>query len=100
MESASPSRERRVRSGEKPGTGFGGVILKEGLFPSSHQSEEGGLRDQEDVAKPPNRRSRGGVPLSSENHPVLAKSRSFATFFLIARTPLLAMMQGGEYTPG
>src|SRR5438034_7468001 len=33
---------------------------------------------------------------SSENHPGLAISGGFAIFFLIARPPLLAVMQGGE----
>src|SRR6266516_4803891 len=33
---------------------------------------------------------------SSENHPGLAISRGFAIIFLIARPPLLALMQGGE----
>jgi hypothetical protein len=33
----------------------------------------------------------------SENHPGLAISGGFATFSLIARPPLLAVMQGGEY---
>src|SRR5439155_21062919 len=33
---------------------------------------------------------------SSENHPGLAISGCFATFLLVARPPLLAVMQGGE----
>ena len=41
-------------------------------------------------------RRRGGFPFcsQSENHPGLAISGCFAAFYLIARPPLLAVMQG------
>src|SRR5215510_1646278 len=44
------------------------------------------------------RRSRGGFPLcsQSENHPGLATADA-PRHLLIARPPLLAVMQGGEY---
>src|SRR5207253_11407127 len=46
-------------------------------------------------------RSRGGFPFcsQSENHPGLAISGGSAKSFLIARPPLLAVMQGGELRP-
>src|SRR5262249_39914816 len=68
------------------------------LFPSLHQRKEGWLRHQENVAKPPKLTQPGWFSFcsQSENHPDLAISGCFSDIFLIARPPLLAVMQGGE----
>src|SRR3989442_5869684 len=44
-------------------------------------------------------RGRGGFPMENkkENHPVCAEQGGFATSYLTAQPPLLAVMQGGEH---
>src|SRR6266571_3956463 len=68
------------------------------LLPSLHYRKEECLRHQENFAKPPKLTQTGWFSFCSysENHPVLAIGGCFAIFFLIARPPLLAVMQGGE----
>src|SRR5215813_2703899 len=68
------------------------------LFPSLHHRKEGCLRHQENFAKPPKWTQTGWFSFRarSENHPVLAIFGCFAIFFLLARPPLLAVVQGGE----
>src|SRR5947207_533075 len=88
------------------GAGWSAVIergneLQQAIFPSLHHSKEGRLRHQENFTKPPKLTQTGWFSFipQAENHPVLAFSGGFAIFFLIARTPLLALVQGGESPP-
>ena|SRR2546425_10048956 len=69
------------------------------IFPSLHHRKEGWLRHQKNFAKPPKPTQPGWFSFlyPSENHPGLAISGCCATFLLIARPPLLAVMQGGEW---
>src|SRR5262245_12499904 len=57
-----------------------GSHFEKSEFPSSRRREEGWRRHQENGAKPPYGRRRGGCSLSqrSEHHPVLAKSGCYA----------------------
>src|SRR5262249_33748572 len=77
--------------------------LESSIFPSLHQRKEGRAASsikfceatEADAAgvvfRPPPR-----VCFQSENHPVLASAVA-SRFLLIARPPLLALVQGGEY---
>ena len=74
-----------------------GEARREAIFPSLHHRKEGWLRHQENIAKPPKRRRRGGFPLRPIGKPPRPRyQRMLRDIFLIARPPLLAVMQGGD----
>jgi len=59
---------------------------------------KGWRRHQENGAKPPYRRRRGGVPCPFDRDTTPAeRKRMLRHIFLIARPPLLAVMRGGEF---
>src|SRR5438094_10591754 len=67
-------------------------------FPSLHHRKEGWLRNQRNIAKPPKLTQPGWFPLDSFGKPPWPRDqRTLRNIFLIARPPLLAVMQGGEY---
>src|SRR5262249_15993357 len=67
--------------------------------PSLHHSKEGGLRHKSNVAKPPLLAQTGWFSLrvSIGKPPRPRGQRTLRDIFLIARLPLLAVMQGGEF---
>ena len=73
-------------------------LEKKGVVPSLHHRKEGWLRHQENIAQPPMRSNRGGFPLVIHRKTTPA-SRSVdpSRRFRIARPPLLALIQGGDY---
>jgi len=66
-------------------------------FPSSHHREEGWPSDQEDVAKHPLFARPGWCPDEYKRKTTPSALSVDASIFLLARPPLLAVMQGGEY---
>src|SRR6266487_2170140 len=67
------------------------------LFPSLHDRKEGWLRHQENFAQPPKLTQPGGFPFVFIGKPPRPRGqRRLRNNFLIARPPLLAVMQGGE----
>src|SRR5215831_19773584 len=102
--------QRRVQSGRDSDMWLRGCHFQKSEFPSSHHREEGWRRHQENGAKPPYRRRRGGVPCPSIGTPprpflrlragaraLRGEKRMLRDIFLIARPPLLAVMRGGEF---
>ena len=70
------------------------------MFPSLHHRKEGKAASSREFRAATETDAAGVVFLSSqsENHPDLAISGGFAfIILLIARSPLLAVLQGGEY---
>ena len=69
------------------------------VVPSLHHRKEGWLRHQENVAQATDAEQPGwfSFDYQSENHPGLAAHWMLRDVFLIARPPLLAVMQGGDY---
>src|SRR5262245_38612334 len=67
--------------------------------PSLHHSKEGWLRHKSNVAKPPLLAQTGWFSLcvSIGKPPRPRAQRTLRDIFLIARPPLLAVMQGGEF---
>src|SRR5262245_57510598 len=67
-------------------------------LPSLHRSKEGWLRHKSNVAKPPLLAQTGWFPLrvSIGKPPRPRGERTLRDIFLIARPPLLAVMQGGD----
>src|SRR5262245_29728042 len=77
---------------------LGGLILKRANFPSSHHREEGWRRHQENGAKPPYGRRRGGVPCPIDrNTTPSSRKPDAAQYFLDRSATLLAVMRGGEF---
>src|SRR5213594_2188661 len=70
-----------------------------GLFPSLHHRKEGWLRLQENTAKPPKLTQPGWFSFAFYfgKPPRPRYKRMLRDILLIARPPLLAVMQGGEY---
>src|SRR5262245_58818291 len=68
-------------------------------FPSLHYGKEGWLRQKSNVAKPPFLAQTGwfslGVSIGKPPRP--RGQRRLRDIFLIARPPLLAVMQGGDF---
>src|SRR5215831_13394323 len=73
--------------------------LESRAFPSLHHRKEGWLRRQENVAKPLKLTQPGwfSFVFSIGKPPRPRDQRRLRDIFLIARPPLLAVMQGGEY---
>src|SRR5437867_10415514 len=71
-----------------------------GLFPSLHHRKEGWLRHQENIAKSPKLTQPGWFSslFSFGKPPRPRYQRMLRGIFLLARPPLLAVMQGGEYS--
>src|SRR5215510_9985706 len=67
--------------------------------PSLHHSKEGWLRHKSNVAKPPLLAQTGWFSLrvSIGKPPRPRGQRKLRDIFLIARPPLLAVMQGGDF---
>ena len=71
--------------------------LDQALCPSLHHRKEGWLRHQVNFAQPPKLTQPGWFSFCSHRKttPASRSSGGFAIIFLIARPPLLAVMQGG-----
>src|SRR5215470_10016727 len=55
-------------------------------FPSSHHREEGWRRHQENGAKPPYRRRRGGVPCPFDRNTTLSSQKAGAAQYFLDRS--------------
>src|SRR5213594_1862363 len=67
------------------------------LFPSLHDRKEGWLRHQENFAQPPKLTQPGWFSICFHRKTTRPRGqRRLRNNFLIARPPLLAVMQGGE----
>src|SRR5881397_3627326 len=73
--------------------------LEWSVFPSLHHCKEGRLRRQQNGAKPPKQPQPGWFSFwfSIGKPPRPRDQRKLRDILLLARPPLLAVMQGGEY---
>src|SRR6185295_11082580 len=67
-------------------------------LPSLHHRKEGWLRPEQDGAQPPKQTQTGWFSFRAIGKPPRPRIfRTLRVFFLCARSPLLAVMQGGEF---
>src|SRR5262245_19364016 len=96
-----PAKARRRESAGRLHEMSEGERIVELLFPSLHHRKEGRLRHKNDFAQPPKQTQPGLVFLSAaraEKKPPRPRGqRMLRDILLIARPPLLAVTQGGEY---